>query len=553
VNSADRERVKELLARAARVAPQDRATLISQAAGADAQIAAEAIDLLATLDDPQFLSSPTRAGIVAALPDSTLTSEKTGALIGRYKLLQLIGEGGFGSVFLAEQTEPVQRRVALKIIKAGMDTKQVIARFEAERQAVALMDHPGIARVLDAGSTSTGRPYFVMELVRGEPITRYCDRQRLAVRQRLTLFQDVCNAVQHAHQKGVIHRDLKPSNVLVTVADGEPLPKVIDFGISKATSNRLTDKTLFTELKQLIGTPEYMSPEQADMSGLDVDTRSDVYSLGVLLYELLSGTTPIERGRLRSNPLAEIQRMIREEEPDRPSHRLAHLASSAMGPLQGDSRTDRNTTDSSAIEIARGRRADPSTLVKSLRGDLDWIVMKCLEKDRRRRYPTASAVAEDVGRFLLDQPVQATPPGRIYAMGKFVRRNHRTVLASLMIATSLLIATGVSFVLGIRESRQRAVAELALNRAEEAESQSRARADELAQVTKFQEQQLSGIDVQAMGIRLRAGLMADAKAAWQRMNLADGAIEQRALELERLPTGSDFTSLALSSLQDNFF
>ena len=295
--------------------------------------------------------------------------ERTGAMIGRYKLLQKIGEGGFGVVYMAEQVEPVQRKVALKIIKAGMDTKEVIARFEAERQAIALMDHPNIARALDAGATEAGRPYFVMELVHGIPITDYCDQSHLPTRERLQLFIKVCQAVQHAHQKGVIHRDLKPGNVLVTLHDGEPVPKVIDFGVAKALGQRLTEKTLFTAFHHLIGTPAYMSPEQAALSGIDIDTRADIYSLGVLLYELLTGVTPFDAETLRQAGLDEIRRMIRETEPPRPSTRL-------------------RTLGHRLVEVASQRQTEPFTLSKLVRGDLDWIVMKCLEKDRRLRDET---------------------------------------------------------------------------------------------------------------------------------------------------------------------
>jgi serine/threonine protein kinase len=324
---------------------------------------------------------------------SSVAPEQPGEQIGRYKLLQLVGEGGFGSVYMAEQKEPVRRRVALKIIKLGMDTKQVIARFEAERQALAMMDHPHIARVFDAGATDTGRPYFVMELVKGVPITEYCDTENLTTKQRLELFTSVCNAVQHAHQKGIIHRDLKPSNVMVTLHDGKPVPKVIDFGIAKATNRELTDKTLFTEHRQFIGTPEYMSPEQAEMSGLDIDTRSDIYSLGVLLYELLTGVTPFDGKRLRSAALNEIQRIIREEQPSKPSTRLSELShvSSAGAADEAD------RSGSSVHDIARHRRTDPGALSRLLRGDLDWIIMKALEKDRSRRYETANGFAMDIG------------------------------------------------------------------------------------------------------------------------------------------------------------
>ncbi len=312
--------------------------------------------------------------------------------VGRYKLLQQIGEGGFGVVYQAEQTEPVHRIVALKIIKLGMDTKQVVARFEAEPQALALMDHPNIAKVLDAGATDAGRPYFVMELVKGVPITEYCDQAQLDMQGRLELFQQVCHAVQHAHQKGIIHRDLKPTNVLVALHDGKAVPKVIDFGIAKATDHRLTEKTLFTEFRQMIGTPEYMAPEQAELSGLDIDTRADIYSLGVLLYELLTGTKPFDLQTLAERGYEEILRTIREVDPPKPSTRV-----STMDDLPG---------------VAAKRHTPPRLLGKTLRGDLDWIVMKALEKDRSRRYETANALAADIGRFLTDEPVLATPPRR---------------------------------------------------------------------------------------------------------------------------------------------
>jgi tetratricopeptide (TPR) repeat protein len=338
--------------------------------------------------------------IAAGLP-----TEKPGDWIGRYKLLQEIGQGGCGVVYLAEQEQPVRRRVALKVIKLGMDTRQVIARFEAERQALALMDHPNIAKVLDGGTTETGRPYFVMELVRGTKLTDYCDANNLATAERLKLFVQVCQAIQHAHQKGIIHRDIKPSNILVTVNDRLPVPKVIDFGIAKATAGPLTDKTLLTAFEQFIGTPAYMSPEQAEMSGLDIDTRSDIYSLGVLLYELLTGKTPFDPKEMASAGLEGVRHLIREKDPVRPSTRLGMLSAAEQA------------------TIAERRQLDASKLVHLLRGDLDWIVMKCLEKDRARRYETANGLARDIERHLNNEPVAARPPGKLYRFQKLARRN----------------------------------------------------------------------------------------------------------------------------------
>ena len=349
-----------------------------------------------------------------------------GPKIGPYRILQLLGEGGFGSVYMAEQSEPIRRRVALKVIKAGMDTRQVIARFEQERQALALMDHPAIAQVLDAGATDTGRPYFVMELVKGEPVTGYCDKHNLPVVARLELFAEICAAVQHAHTKGIIHRDLKPSNILVAVEDGQPRIKVIDFGIAKATAGNLTDKTLYTEHRALVGTPEYMSPEQAEGS-LDIDTRTDVYALGVLLYELLTGTTPFDSRRLRSAAAGEIQRILREDEPPRPSTRLSQ-------------------SEETLSTVAAHRHTEPKKLSSQLRGELDWIVMKALEKDRQRRYETASGLAADIQHFLAGEPVLAAPPSAAYRLRKFVRRHRAAVSAAALVAAALIAAVvGISW------------------------------------------------------------------------------------------------------------
>jgi WD40 repeat protein/serine/threonine protein kinase len=358
------------------------------------------------------------AGSRTALPRAG--TEGPGTQIGPYKLLEQIGEGGMGAVWMAQQTEPVKRLVAVKLIKAGMDTKQVIARFEAERQALALMDHVNIARVFDGGTTENGRPYFVMELVHGVPVTRYCDDNRLTPLARLDLFVSVCQAVQHAHQKGIIHRDVKPSNVMVTLYDGKPVPKVIDFGVAKATEQKLTERTLFTQYGTVVGTLEYMSPEQAEMSALGVDTRSDIYSLGVLLYELLTGSTPLPHKRMKEASYSEILRIIKEEEPPRPSTRLSD-------------------SGAALVSISAQRQTDPAKLTKLVRGELDWIVMKCLEKDRNQRYDTAAALASDVRRYLNDEPVQACPPSAWYRFRKLARRHRRALVPAAAVALAALV------------------------------------------------------------------------------------------------------------------
>jgi eukaryotic-like serine/threonine-protein kinase len=346
--------------------------------------------------------------------------EGHGSVIGPYKLLQQIGEGGMGTVFMAEQTEPVKRKVALKIIKPGMDSRQVIARFEAERQALAMMDHVNIARVLDAGATEAGLPYFVMELVHGVPITKYCDDNHLTPRERLELFVPVCQAIQHAHQKGIIHRDIKPSNVMVTLYDGKPVPKVIDFGVAKATEQKLTERTLFTQYGATVGTLEYMSPEQAEMSALGVDTRSDIYSLGVLLYELLTGSTPLSHKRVKEAAYGEVLRMIKEEEPPRPSTRLSD-------------------SGAALASISARRHMEPAKLTKLVRGELDWIVMKTLEKDRNRRYETAKDFAADVQRYLNDEPIQARAITMPQRMWRWYRRHVPLVAGAYTVFTFAII------------------------------------------------------------------------------------------------------------------
>ena len=381
-------RDEELIFTVARQLPDEaRAMYLQQVCQGDAALCRRVEILLDADGQDDFLARKNSGETTLQRP----LTEGPGMVIGRYKLLQKVGEGGFGVVFMAEQQEPIIRKVALKVIKPGMDSQAVVARFEAERQALALMDHPNIAHVFDGGVTDSGRPFFVMELVKGVPITEFCDRNQLGTEQRLELFIAVCEAVQHAHQKGVIHRDLKPSNILVTLRDGRPVPKVIDFGISKAVNQRLTERTLFTEYGQMIGTPQYMSPEQAEMNELDVDTRSDIYSLGVILYELLTGLTPLDGDRLRSAGYAEMQRLIREEEPLRPSVRLS-------------------TVGEQLSVIANQRSIDAKRLQQMIRGELDWIAMKALDKDRNRRYATASSFAADVERYMNHEPVEAGRP-----------------------------------------------------------------------------------------------------------------------------------------------
>ncbi len=431
---------EELFLKALELPVSERAAFLQQACGANAVMFHQVESLLAAVEVEDFMNVPSVTESMRSVEGRN--SEVGSPCIGPYKLLQQIGEGGFGTVWMAEQTHPVQRRVALKIIKAGMDTKEVIARFEQERQALALMDHPNIARVLDAGATELGRPFFVMELVRGTPIHRFCDEHLLTAEARIQLFILVCRAVQHAHMKGVVHRDLKPSNILVTLHDGVPVPKVIDFGVAKAMQRRLTDKTLFTHFEQMVGTPLYMAPEQAELSGLDIDTRCDIYALGVLLYELLTGHTPFSQEELMKAGYEGMRRLICEREPRKPSTLLKTLAAATVS------------------TVASHRQSEPPKLLGLLRGDLDWIIMKAMEKDRRRRYDTASAFADDLQRHLDHEPVLARPPSTFYRLQKLTQKNRAAFITVTLVALSLLVGLVTSTTLYFRlrvEKAQRAV------------------------------------------------------------------------------------------------
>ena len=427
--SARHAQVKQIFLALCELPPEDRPKRLDEVCAGDSDLRRE-VEALLAFDDAS---------------DPSGNRPRPTHVIGPYRLLQRIGEGGMGEVWEAEQQQPVRRRVALKLIRWGMDTKEVLARFESERQALVLMSHPNIAKAFDAGSSDEGRPYFAMEFVKGVAINAYCDANRLDTRRRLELFCQVCDGVQHAHQKGVIHRDIKPSNILVAVEDGRPVPKIIDFGVAKATSQRLTERTLFTELGQWIGTPEYMSPEQAELTSLDVDTRSDVYSLGVVLYELLAGAQPFDSQELRTAGFDEMRRRIREEEPPKPSTRVSSLGHASKA-------------------AAEQRRTDTQGLARTLRGDLDWIVMKAMEKDRTRRYGSPSSMAADVGRYLCDEPVEASPPSAWYRLQKFVSRNRFGVAAAAFVVLALVagvVGTAVGLVRAQREAETaRKVSEL---------------------------------------------------------------------------------------------
>jgi serine/threonine protein kinase len=471
----------------------ERNAFLDQACDGDSELRSRVLKLLAAHTHTEsffqgcvsdFARMVQEIPLVSTDSFPNVSEKMIGTSVGRYKLLKILGEGGCGVVYLAEQAEPVRRRVALKIIKLGMDTQSVIARFDAERQALALMDHPNIAKVLDAGATEAGRPYFVMELVEGIKITRYCDENRLTAAERLKLFIQVCQAIQHAHQKGVLHRDIKPSNILVALHDGVPVPKVIDFGIAKAIEGRLTGEVTYTSDGQLIGTPAYMSPEQAELNSADIDTRSDIYSLGVLLYELLTSRTPFDQKKLVRSGFDEMRRTLREEEPQRPSALLISLA------------------DTEQIVTATQRRVEPSRLVRSLKGEMDWIVIKALDKDRRRRYETANALAMDIRRYLNGEPVLACPPSRIYRFQKLVSRNKVIFASAFIVLITLVTGLGISTRFFLKERKDRIEQEKLRQIVEQA------RANEL----QLQKQMEAREKVTQAGVLLSHGAMEQADA-----------------------------------------
>lgn len=536
--AAEIPNVKTVFGKALAIASrEERANFLEQACGDDAALRREVDALLESFDGAGSFMDRPAAEIDAtmnrdsvAVESSSPPADKTqrtpptavedvGAIIGHFKLLQELGEGGMGTVYMAEQTEPVRRKVALKIIKPGMDSRQVIARFEAERQALALMDHNHIARVLDAGTTESGRPYFVMELVKGVPITKYCDENKLTPRERLELFVPVCQAIQHAHQKGIIHRDIKPSNVLVALYDGLPVPKVIDFGIAKATGQQLTEKTMFTEIGQILGTLEYMSPEQAEMNQLDIDTRSDVYSLGVLLYELLSGSTPITRQQLHEVGFTEMLRTIRESEPPKPSTRLSESGSALP-------------------TISAVRRTEPAKLSKLVRGDLDWIVMKALEKDRNRRYETANGLAADINRFLSGEAVEACPPSAGYRFRKFARRNKKLLATGATVALILVASSIVSTSLATWAMKERRVAQSERDAKEQARTAAEAAADAERQARHAAQQ--AEADTQAFGDFLVEDVLATARPEGVQGGLGIDVTVRQALDVAATSIGRRF-------------
>ncbi|MFL5327280.1 MAG: tetratricopeptide repeat protein [Gemmataceae bacterium] len=514
--------IESIFAAAAQKPTADREAYLNQACGDDAELRRKIDRLLAAHDAASDFLQP-QTGNYESRGD---TDQAAGTLIdGKYKLLERIGEGGMGSVWMAQQSEPVKRLVAVKLIKAGMDSKAVLARFEAERQALAVMDHPNIAKILDGGLADS-RPYFVMELVKGVPITRYCDEHKLTPRQRLELFVPVCQAIPHAHQKGIIHRDIKPSNVMIALYDDKPVPKVIDFGVAKATGQTLTEQTLHTGFGGIVGTPEYMSPEQASLNNLDIDTRSDIYSLGILLYELLAGSPPFKRKQLEQAGLLEILRVIREDEPPKPSTKLS--------------------TADALPSLSANRGTEPKKLTGILRNELDWIVMKALEKDRVRRYETANGFAADINRYLAGEPVNAHPPSAAYRLKKTLNKHKGPVIASTAVAVALLVGlVGFAWQAQVAQ-RERNLAQAERNRAVTAEAETNKRADELKLVSDFQAQMLGQVDPTQAGILLTQDVKAKFESAlskagvpeeertkqieifathWQRVNATDAARE----------------------------
>jgi serine/threonine protein kinase/tetratricopeptide (TPR) repeat protein len=511
------QEVAALFREAGQRRPAERPAFLMEACGDDAELRAQVEVLLAADETHPGFFTESRLGehaarrVVEVLAPEATEGRGHPQAIGNYRIINVLGEGGMGVVYRAEQTEPMQRTVAVKLIKLGMDSARVVARFDAERQALALMDHPNVAQVHDGGMTADGRPYFVMEYVAGIPITDYCDRERLTTHQRLDLFLQVCRGVQHAHQKGIIHRDIKPSNVLVMRQDDRPVPKIIDFGVAKATARRLTERTLFTEQGQLIGTPEYMSPEQAGTSGLDVDTRSDVYSLGVILYQLLTGTLPFEPHTLLKADHSSMVKIIREMEPPTPSSRLSTLGAEPVNRHNG----------ATPQEIAVRRDTEFAALQRQVKGELDWIVMKCLEKDRARRYETANGLASDVQHFLCGEPVVAAPPSRLYRFRKFARRNRVALIATIIVAASLV--TGLTLAtygfITAREERDQKVT--ALGQERQARELAEKREKETQQVSDFQAAMLSEIDVEAMGHSIKQRFREQVQAALERQYVGE--------------------------------
>ncbi len=509
-------------------APDERGAFLAETCGDDIELWAEVESLLehdSRVPD-EFMRPPKLKPTLTGSASTESHDPLIGARVGTFHIQRAIGSGGMGTVYAAEQDQP-HRTVALKIINLGMDTHEVVARCESEREALAMMNHSNIAKVFEAGATEQGRPYFVMEHVPGVPITEHCDRHKLDIEQRIKLFIQVCNAVQHAHQKGIIHRDLKPSNILVADEGQQAVPKIIDFGVAKALNQRLSERTIFTEQGQLIGTPEYMSPEQAEMSGQDIDTRADIYSLGVLLYELLTGALPFDSKTLRRAAFGEIQRIIREVEPPTPSTKLASLLTTATA---------------AGIELAARRHSEPRNLLRCLRGDLDWIVMRCLEKDRIRRYETATALAADVRRHLNHEPVLAGPPSAAYRVRKFVRRNRGPVLAAGLVTLALLVGLIGTATFALREAWQRKLAEQNEQKAIDNEALALKRADETKQVADFQASMLSGIDAEQMGRTILRELRRQVRAGLERTWVEgdDGQLRKRTTdEIDALLTQFD--------------